>query len=475
MRRFLRPFFVVLALIAGGLTATVATAAPSIPIYRAHVQNVGWLPNTEPTLVGDIAGLPGSGLRVEALQVSRDIQLQAHVQNVGWMAPVTPDGVAGTTGRSLRLEAIKATSMIPGYHVECEAIVPGAGTVHAGDGGVCGTVGRSLLVEAFRLRLVADGATEPTASPTITPTATSTPTQTATPPVTPPASGSARIAFTADTGYDASNGNGVTTGVFKGIAAAAPDFAAIIGDLGYDPGHETAYCDFVKKLYSGPVEILAGNHEDASHGGLGTYATCLPNRAAVSAGDYARQYVIDQGPVRLVMIDPAIDLSPKRTYADGTPEQAWLKTKIAEGKAAGQWIIVAYHKPCLTIGLHGCASSPQLSNLMIKLKVDLVLTGHDHNYSRSFPLTGTVTSPVVATKSGIFPQGTGTVFATIGNGGHDPRTITGIPSWVAAASGTNFLPNSFGFLQVDATTGRLVVNEVVTSGGALRDSFTITR
>lgn len=99
----------VLALIAGGLTATVATAAPGIPIYRAHVQNVGWLPNTEPTLVGDIAGLPGSGLRVEALQVSRDIQLQAHVQNVGWMAPVAPDGIAGTTGRSLRLEAIKAS------------------------------------------------------------------------------------------------------------------------------------------------------------------------------------------------------------------------------------------------------------------------------------------------------------------------------------------------------------------------------
>ena len=470
MRRFLRPFFVVLALIAGGLTATVATAAPGIPIYRAHVQNVGWLPTTDPSLVGDIAGLPGSGLRVEALQVSRDIQLQAHVQNVGWMAPVAPDGIAGTTGRSLRLEAIKAVSMIPGYHVECEAIVPGAGTIRVGDGGVCGTTGRSLLVEAFRLWLVADGPTEPTASPT----ATATPTETAM-PVTPPASGSARIAFTADGGYDASNGNGTATGAWKGIAAASPDFAAIVGDLGYDPGRERQYCDFVKGLFSGPVEILAGNHEDVTKGGLGTYAQCLPNRAAVSAGDYARQYVIDQGPVRLVMIDPAIDLSPKRTYADGTPEQAWLKAKIAEGKAAGQWIIVAYHKPCLTIGLHGCASSPQLSNLMIRLKVDLVVTGHDHNFSRSFPLTGTVTSPVVATRSGVFPQGAGTVFATIGNGGHDPRTITGLPGWVAAASGTNFLPNSFGFLQVDASADRLVVNEVVTSGGALRDSFTITR
>lgn len=464
MRRFLRPLFVVLALVAAGLTATVATAAPSIPIYRAHVQNVGWLPTTDPSLVGDIAGLPGSGLRVEALQVSRDIQLQAHVQNVGWMTPVAPDGIAGTTGRSLRLEAVKASSMVAGYHVECEAIVPGAGTIHVGDGGVCGTTGRSLKVEAFRLWLVADGPTEPTASPTETAT-----------PVTPPASGSARIAFTADGGYDASNGTTVATGVWKGIAAASPDLAAIVGDLGYDPGRERQYCDFVKGLFSGPVEILAGNHEDVTKGGLGTYATCLPNRAAVSSGDYARRYVVDQGPVRLIMIDPAIDLAPKRTYADGTPEQAWLKTKIAEAKTAGQWVIVAFHEPCLTAGLHGCASTPQLSNLLIRLHVDLVVTGHDHNYSRSFPLTGTVTSPVVATKSGIFPQGTGTVFTTIGNGGHDPRTITGLPSWVAAASGTNFLPGSFGFLQVDATDRQLVVNEVVTSGGALRDSFTITR
>ena len=82
--------------------------------------------------------------------------------------------------------------------------------------------------------------------------------------------------------------------------------------------------------------------------------------------------------------------------------------------------------------------------------------------------------PVVpATPSGV--TGAGTVFATIGNGGHDPRTITGLPGWVAAAAGTNFLPGSFGFLQVDASADRLVVNEVVTSGGQLADSFTITR
>lgn len=79
------------------------------------------------------------------------------------------------------------------------------------------------------------------------------------------------------------------------------------------------------------------------------------------------------------MIDPAIDLSPKRTYADSTLEQAWLKAKIAEGKAAGQWIIVAYHKPCFD---HRPASAarrvPSSAILMIKLKVDLVITGHDH-------------------------------------------------------------------------------------------------
>ena len=78
--------------------------------YQSHVQNIGWQ-NTVKN--NEIAGTTGRALRLEALKInvqsdiSGDIEYQGHVESIGWQNWVKNGELAGTTGRALQLEAIK--------------------------------------------------------------------------------------------------------------------------------------------------------------------------------------------------------------------------------------------------------------------------------------------------------------------------------------------------------------------------------
>lgn len=87
--------------------------------YNVHSENKGW---TGWKTSGEIAGTVGNSLRAEALKVSVEgleeygyqMKYRAHVQDIGWMQWITADNsedltinYTGTTGRSLRMEAIE--------------------------------------------------------------------------------------------------------------------------------------------------------------------------------------------------------------------------------------------------------------------------------------------------------------------------------------------------------------------------------
>ena len=110
-----------------------------------HVQNVGW---QAPSWVE--IGTTGRSLRLEAIQLVDPVaDIRGHVQNIGWQA-WTVSGVVGTTGQSLRLEAIQVQGRFA--KVWCQAHVQNIGWMEpVSDGQVCGTTGQSLRLEAVRL------------------------------------------------------------------------------------------------------------------------------------------------------------------------------------------------------------------------------------------------------------------------------------------------------------------------------------
>lgn len=149
------------------LPASAASAVPGVS-YRGQVQSIGWQGSV---INGDPCGTTGRSLRLEAIKVTltgapqgASITYAAYVQHTGWQAPVSGGSLAGTVGASLRMEAFRVTlSGLDGYAVRYRAYVQHFGWMAwqetangtgIGSAGIAGTMGKSLRVEALEIKLV---------------------------------------------------------------------------------------------------------------------------------------------------------------------------------------------------------------------------------------------------------------------------------------------------------------------------------
>ncbi|MDR1386912.1 MAG: L,D-transpeptidase family protein [Propionibacteriaceae bacterium] len=141
--------------------------------YRAHIEDVGW---AEAERFGPYAGTVGQSRRLEAFSVDLDpgsyegsIRYQIHVENLGWLKGddswYENGQVAGTTGRSLRSEAVKIeltgdlSSTHQVYYRVHSATLGWLDWAH--DGQIAGTTGFGLRAEAVEIRLLPAGAAAP--------------------------------------------------------------------------------------------------------------------------------------------------------------------------------------------------------------------------------------------------------------------------------------------------------------------------
>jgi PKD repeat protein len=145
------------------------------------------------------------------------------------------------------------------------------------------------------------------------------------------------------------------------------------------------------------------------------------------------------------------------------------------------------HKPCLSLGEYTCEPGPDLINMLLAKRVDLVLTGHEHLYQRTNQLAtgsgcaslsiGTYSASCVADADNDLVKGAGTVFATVGTGGQGLRDVdTADPElgYFAATSGSNQNP-TWGVLDFTVTADVMSAVFQRASGGTFADTFTITR
>ena len=142
---------------------------PSIT-YSAHVARIGWQRSVKN---GQTAGTTGRSLQMEALSAQIDwyghqgnVELRGHVQNVGWHS--WKNGSAGTTGRSRRLEAIQirlkgevAEQYDVYYRVHCADFGWLAWTKN---GASAGSAGFGKAIQAIQIKLVKKSAQGPSTS-----------------------------------------------------------------------------------------------------------------------------------------------------------------------------------------------------------------------------------------------------------------------------------------------------------------------
>jgi hypothetical protein len=149
------------ATVGGGEAVDQRGVAEDKVAYQAHVQDIGWMDWMSD---GEVAGTTGQSRHMEAIRIQlghnvppkMSVTYQVYVQGIEWMDWM-PDGeAAGTTGRSRRMEAIRIrlTNAPPGYSIVYRTHVEGIGWMNwVSDGKVAGTTGEERRLEAICIRL----------------------------------------------------------------------------------------------------------------------------------------------------------------------------------------------------------------------------------------------------------------------------------------------------------------------------------
>lgn len=183
--------------------------------------------------------------------------------------------------------------------------------------------------------------------------------------------------------------------VLSSVADKA-DFLLHTGDVVENSKHEpewTAMLDGNFEYLSGiPMMAISGNHETTYKSGYNeTYKhfnNNIPSQESTSLGYF---YSFVYGDVKFIMLNTN-DLTERQLKAE---QYDWLVKELKNNTC--KWTVVAMHNPLYSVGKYGASSDynavavslqQQLRGIFAQYGVDIVLQGHDHTISRTFPING---------------------------------------------------------------------------------------
>ncbi len=273
------------------------------------------------------------------------------------------------------------------------------------------------------------------------------------------------------------NPNTNVTAVRDLALAQNPDLFLPLGDLGYQDiggagsvAHYDAFMRLMEPLHASVVTMpVWGNHEKPN-----TLDGFQQSEARWMLPGDEHDYMFTAGPVRFVALnsdrahsEPGGTAPPHRP-ATTTRLRAMLATASTDDLTP--WRIVYFHHPPYSYGTHGNTTwmHDEIVPLLEHHGVDLILSGHDHNFQRSYPLQAG--EPVSTLKDG-YTQGQAPIYVVAGGGGKDltPLDAEPIPPWVAASE------VAFHTVVVEADPRQLTVRVLAAPGGDVLDQFTIRR
>jgi acid phosphatase type 7 len=170
---------------------------------------------------------------------------------------------------------------------------------------------------------------------------------------------------------DTGTGGAAQVAIAKRLSAVTFDLMLFLGDIAYKSGTAAqlennffaVYRDFLRYV---PAYPTIGNHERRTRLGR-------PYFEAFVLPEPERYYSFNWGDIHFVAID---------TTQRDEKQLDWLEKDLATNKLP--WVIVYGHHPMYTNSLRG----PQMwirqafANIFTRHRVDLVLTGHEHQYER---------------------------------------------------------------------------------------------
>jgi hypothetical protein len=132
-------------------------------------------------------------------------------------------------------------------------------------------------------------------------------------------------------------------------------------------------------------------------------------------GETPTSYSFDWGSAHFATVDTA-DFSD---FDAADPRFSWLKDDLARARDRGsRWLILFDHIPLYTVG--GYENESEVIRDLIgpiadQFDIDLVLSGHDHNYQRTHPVRAEVVRDAWQGANYVSPRGT--IYVVTGGGG----------------------------------------------------------
>jgi len=169
---------------------------------------------------------------------------------------------------------------------------------------------------------------------------------------------------------------------FQGINIQAGDWVSSDAEASWTAQWFNANQQTQLLLAEQPINGVKGNHENAS--GYSKYFTKYYPFPYVNPGQKAGDpaslnnlyWSFDYGPVHFTVVDQYSD------YSVGSAQYQWVVNDLAS--TTKPWKILVYHEPAWTAGTHtNNVTTQQVFDPIIKrYGVDLVYSGHNHNYAR---------------------------------------------------------------------------------------------
>lgn len=200
---------------------------------------------------------------------------------------------------------------------------------------------------------------------------------------------------------------------------------------------------------STPTMFAVGNHEneeqDGCHGcGYDAYLNRMELPNNVSGSDSEFWYSFNYSMFHIISI------SSEHDYSEPSTQYNWLENDLAlanQDRDAHPWLITMFHRPMYSSTESGHGSELNLRDtiepLFIEHKVDIAISGHDHNYERTFPVDSTT---AYQTDTNAFLRPEGPIHILVGTGGRIlyPGSSSN-PEWSAHFESTTY---GFGVLEL---------------------------
>ena len=182
---------------------------------------------------------------------------------------------------------------------------------------------------------------------------------------------------------DTRTGHSIHRAVVEAVARERIDFVMNSGDLVDRGGVRAQWDKFFRieqpLLQKAPIIPAIGNHDWSGRQYFRRYFML-----SRWTGD-RRYYVQDWGDLRILTVDSGIECR------EGCEQYRYAEKALAEGAKLNKLMVIQLHFPPYSAGKHGSNKAVQkpIADLARRYGVELVVTGHDHNYERTKVIDGT--------------------------------------------------------------------------------------